>query len=307
MSSKFSRRRAQAKRPPICISKPPPKPYEYPPYPYGEYLPDDPAWAWAERSRLPPVPPAPRQPITTWNLAFHLYPHPGSNVWLYNLEQLRNRWNIFNGRRVIAVATGPGLIPLDRVRLELPANAEILPIPNNPRLRETRSFLPLLQSLRSLATYEATFYAHSKGCSQHHHHQPGKAFAIEYWRNRMYHTLLDDLPRIQAALQNHATAGCFKIDYSKILDYQMRSPTGLEWGNWHFAGNFWWIRHDCIFRNPHWPEIADDPFAVEMWLGDLLPSHEAQSVYQPWNEHVHPPPNLYDPATHENRISAVHF
>ena len=302
-SNKFTSRRGIAKKPPICISKPPKPPY--PPYPGGRRStrrPMDPAADWARRSRLPPVPSPPYRTITVWNLAYHIFPHPGNEAWLRNLDQLRQRWQQFNGRRLVAIATGPDLVPPADVVSFLGRDAEYFPIPNDPRLRETATFLNLLRTIRTTATNEATFYAHTKGASQHHYAQPGKELAIRYWRNRMYKQLLDNPITVANTLRSHATCGTFKIDYSEFPDQVMESPTGLDWGTWHYAGNFLWFRHDCIFRNPHWSEIADDPYACEMWLGNLIDTRQGGSIYQPWPAIDHPPPDLYDPSSHLDPI-----
>lgn len=302
-SNKFSARRGHAKKPPICISKPPKPPY--PPNPGGRgstRRPIDPALAWTRRSRLPPVPSPPHKPITIRNLTYHVYPNPENEEWFQNLDQLRRRWTLFNGRRTVAIATGPGLVPPDRVESFLGPDAEYFPLPNDPRLRETASFLHLLRTIRSTATNEATFYAHTKGASPHHHAQPGKELAIRYWRNRMYHELLDFPAKVAQALIGHATCGTFKIDYSQFPGYLMHSPTGLDSATWHYAGSFFWFRHDCIFRNPHWSEVSDDPYAAELWLGNLLDTSKAATIYQPWPAIHHPPPDLYDPNTHLDPI-----
>lgn len=288
MGNAFTTRRRHARRPPICI-KPP---YE------GEYPPLDPAWQWVQRSTLPPIPKPPFDKIVVRNLAYHVYAQPGNQEWLRNLHQLLRRWNLFNGRRVIAISTAPGLIPPNTVKNLLGDGPEYMLFPNNPRLREAATFLDLLRSVHSTATNEATFYAHTKGCSEHHDRQQDKQLAIRYWRNRMYSELLDRWPGNGLTLQKYPAIGCYKIDYSRDPDSEMTSPTGLEWGTWHFAGSFCWFRHDRIFRDPNWSAIADDPFAVEMWLGKLLDSREGKSIYQPFDPYDHPTPNLYDPSAH---------
>lgn len=303
MSNKFTNRRRQPRSPPICISKPPKPPY--PPYPYSAAAGGGPltrTQQWVKDSTLPPVPARPYEKITVRNLAFHLYPNPRNPAWFRNLHELKKRWPLFNGRRLIAVATGPGLVSPDIIKQYLGPNADYLEISNDPRLRETRTFLPLLRELRSIACNEATFYAHSKGASSHHPDDDGKRIAIRYWRNRMYSELLDRWPAVAATLERYTACGTFKIDYSLLEHYVMYSPTGYYWGNWHFAGNFYWFRHDCIFRNPHWSEIGDDPYAVEMWLGKLLDTGDAHSIYQPWVPTEHPPPDLYNPSSHVDPI-----
>jgi len=299
MSNKFTHRRQTVRRPPICLSKPPPKPYQHPPYPpAGDAGELSAAAAWTFHATLPAVPHPPFDPIYRRNLIFHLYPNKRNTAWIENLNQLQKRWPLFNGRRVIACVTGPGLVPIKHVRQHVAGDAEIMDLPNDPRLRETATFLWLLRAIRSLHRDEATFYAHTKGASPHNASISQKALAIQLWRDRMYHELLDRWPDVGRALESAAVCGTFKIDYSNFPEHVMRSPTGLEWGNWHYAGTFHWFRHDCIFRNPHWSAIADDPYAVEMWLGALIDTRLAASVYQPWPALQHPNPDLYDPASH---------
>jgi len=294
MGNAFTTRRTHARRPPICISEM----YK------GEHQPGDPAWLWVLRSTLPVIPYPPFDPITVRNLIYHVYPLRKNNEWIRNLQQLRRRLHLFNGKRVVAVATAPNLDHPDFVAAVLGKNVEYLICPNDPRLREVQTFLPLLQAVRSTTNHEATFYAHTKGCSQHHDLNRDTLLAIRYWRNRMYHELLDHYPTIFCALADYAAAGCFKINVSQQTPPLMTSPTGLTSGDWHFAGTYFWFRHDRIFRDPHWSEIGDDPFAAEMWLGKLLDPPEAKSVYQPWPEDNHPHPCLYDPEAHEDPIEA---
>jgi len=303
VGNKFTSRRGHPKKPAICISKPPPKPYQYPPYPGSEYdKPLDVDQAWVAAATLPAIPEPPFEPITVRNLAFHCYPSPRTPTWFQNLHELSHSLDLFNGRRVVAIATGPGLVPPHIVQNVLGRDVEYFQIQNHPRLREVASFHGLLDQLRSTASNEATFWAHSKGTSEHHATNHDKQLAIRYWRNRMYRELLVGWPDVAVALQTAAAVGCFKIDYSCFPDHVMHSPTGLEWGTWHFAGNFWWIRHDQIFRNPKWSAIADDPYAGEMWLGNLIDTRLAATVYQPWNPIEHPAPNLYDPQSHDHPI-----
>jgi len=258
----------------------------------------DPILVWALRSTLPPVPLQPFAPITTRNLIYHCYAHPDSFAWIENLAELRKRLHLFNGRRIVVVVKAHDLIGIDQVQAILGEEIEYHLVPNDLRLRDAASFLLLLKQVRSINTYEATFYAHTKGTAPHHRGNAAKLLAILYWRNRMYHELLDHWPQVAAKLKQYACVGTHKIDYSLIKDHVMQSPTGLQWGKWHFAGNFYWFRHDCIFRNPHWSEIPDDPYAAEMWLGKFIDTADAVSMFQSWNPLTNPAPDLYNPESH---------
>jgi len=292
----YSRRKYLGGPPPICHKGPtiPPGPYPY----WCGLSGDDPAVIWSISATLPPIPVPPYQEITTRNLAYNVYPNPRNPACIDNLKQLRNRLDLFNGRRVVSIATGPNLIEPETIQRILGPDVNYILTPNDRRLHETAALGTMFRMLRTTATDEATFYAHTKGAGDHHDSFPLKELAIRFWRNRMYRELLDHWTVVREALTNHAAVGCFKIDYSKIPNYKMQSPTGLLWGDWHFAGAFYWFRHDVVFRNPLWSNLPDDPFTCEMWLGSLLPSNQGSSIYQPWTSDVFPTPCLYDPSTH---------
>lgn len=292
-SSKLSSRRQTRGTPPVCRAPLPP----YPPYAIAAG-PDQPHKDYISACHLPPCPDPPYQPIQLRHLIFHLYPHRATDAATRALHQLRLRWDIFNGRKLIALATDSHTMPLGQVKRLLPSDAEWLIIPNDPRLRETASFPTLLREVRSTDHRTATFYGHSKGASPTHHHNRPKLLAITYWTLRMFHHLLDDWPAVDDALRTHATAGCYKIDYSHHPGYTLQSPTGARGGTWFYAGTFFWFRHDIIYRNPAWSAIPDDSFAPEIWLGSFIPSHLAATLYQPWHPNADHRPDPYEPATH---------
>ncbi len=298
--NKFSRTRSTPNKPYICKSKkpiPPPPPYH--PYPLTPGGPFNPIARALIEHRLPPVPERPFEKITTRNLIYHVYPRKDDTTWIDNLRQLIWRWPIFNGRRIIAVAQGPDLWSVEHVACRLPNTARILPVDNSPRLREAASFALLLNTVKNASGNQATFYGHTKGTDQNRPENSPHNEAIRAWRNTMYQQLLGFPKKLAAAFEFFAAVGCFKIDYSHIPGYEMISPTGGRLGNWHFAGAFYWFRHDHVFRNPYWTNIPEDPFAAEMWIGHVIESHLAHSVYQHHPPQSHPHPDLYNIATHQ--------
>jgi len=292
-SSKLSSRRQTRGTPPVCRKPPPPLPPSYPAHAlasaHHRYL---------VHSRLPPIPAPPFEPITTRNLIFHCYAHRANDAATRALHQLRLRWDLFNGRKIIAVAADSHTLPLNQIRRLLPPDVDYFILPNDPRLRETASFPTLLREVRSLDERSATFYAHTKGASPTHNQAPTISIALAYWALRMFHHLLDDWPAVDQVLQSHASAGTYLIDYSHIPNFIMESPTGAKCGNWHYAGAFFWFRHDCVFRNPAWSALPDDPYAPEMWLGSLLPRSQASSLFQPFDPQQPNPAALYESAVH---------
>src|SRR5690606_265454 len=118
-------------------------------------------------------------------------PIAGNDVWRRNVQQLLPRMDLFNGRRVIAIATGDGLASPDEVvRAFAGFEVEFLTRPNSRVLRENVTFMALLERVANPDPAEATFYAHAKGVTRPDELGP------ELWRNAMYHELLDDWPRV---------------------------------------------------------------------------------------------------------------
>jgi hypothetical protein len=47
------------------------------------------------------------------------------------------------------------------------------------------------------------------------------------------------------------------------------------WHGWHFAGTFWWARHDKLFSQPDWDKLPVHRYAVEAYLANFFKSEEA--------------------------------
>jgi hypothetical protein len=208
------------------------------------------------------------------NLIYHVYPNTANDVWLRNVRQLRRRMGIFNGRKIVAVATGPGLADLDQVRQAIDwPEVEYLAVPNDPEIGEVASFSKLLAAVRTKDPCEASFYGHTKG-SANGRHDPR---AIETWRNAMYATLLDAPDQVKDALRRFACVGCLK----KVHPNTCAFPSMVPWAHWHFCGTYFWFRHDRVFGDARWSCVPYDYWGAEMWLGGFLDAAEACSLYQP--------------------------
>ena len=300
-SSKLRARRKTARKPPVCIK---PKPKPPPPRVSGATAasPTAPLTPTHTLAKTRPHPAPPYPAIFKRNLIYHVYPNLSNPAWAANIAQLRKRWHLFNAHKVIACVTGPGLLEPRAVRQMFPKGIDLRAYPNDPRLRDTATFLDLIKAVKSLDPTEATFYGHTKGASPHHWHSPDLCRAIMYWRNAMYHHLLDEWDRVQQALLTHPCAGCFLLDYSTQGTDAMTSPTGFRYGNWHYAGTFFWYRHDCLYSNPHWPFVGDDPFANEMYLGGLFTPDQAWSANERGPAGDPRLTRLYDPDSYQLRI-----
>lgn len=221
------------------------------------------------------------------NLAYHVCPMKANDIWRQNIAQLKRRMHVFTGRRVVAVVHGPGLESIDRVRRELnDERVEYLELPNDPELRETATFPPMLHQLVSLDESEATFYAHTKGTST-----DGDSRAVECWRNAMYHHLLDHIHVCRDLMLTHPCVGTHKTIWPPTM--RPPFPTGLNVGDWMYCGAFFWFRHDAVFGHPQWDDVPMDRYGAEAWLSTLFDANEAATVSQPWPVNEYPMPSPY--------------
>lgn len=222
----------------------------------------------------------PRYPaITVRNLIYHVCPLAENDAWRANLRQLSRRWDVFNGRRVLAIVQGAGMRDAAEVREFLDSlgceGREELILPNDRELREVATFLPLLLSVANTNAHEATWYGHTKGNSTR-----GNREACEYWRNAMYHHLLDRAEDCLERLTGCAAVGTHKMEWSGKGPY----PSGLQRGNWTFAGTFFWFRHDRVFSRADWRNVPMDRYGAEAWLAGMFASRECEAIWSPWTD-----------------------
>lgn len=250
-----------------------------------------------------PIPnPTPKAAILRRNLIYHCCPLRANDGWQKNLDQLRRRWHVFNGgRKLIAVSLGEGLTAsLGDVAGQLPADAELIAVPNDPILRETASLPILLDVIHNNTRLdEATFFAHTKGTSTLATNygtmsDSDRILGATRWRNAMYHHLLDRADECMERLKLFACVGTTQMICSP--QRRFRYPSGLPLKTWMFAGTFFWFRNDAVFSHPGWRRVPKDRYGAEAWLGGLFPSGRSYSVFQPWDLHTFPAGSPYDPS-----------
>lgn len=247
-----------------------------------------------------------RPAIKTRNLIYHVCPLRANEHWRQNVSRLRQFIDCFNGRKVIAAACGttPGheTHGPDEVRRAFDGvDCEIIELANDPILREQATFIPLLLKVQSASKTEATFYGHTKGVATLATSDHSMADAVRIqgsvrWRNAMYHHLLGRWQDAVKSLRTYACAGTTQIACSGIEPWKWSAK--LVHGYWHFAGTFFWFRHDAIFGNPEWRNIPCDQYGVEAWLGGFIPLAESHSVFQPWDKYAPPPLCFYAPSSY---------
>jgi hypothetical protein len=182
------------------------------------------------------------------NLLYHVWPVHGS-MWRWNIEQLKKRLALFNGRRLISIAHDH--------RSEKPAvvegalegwGCEFIVVRNHPS-GEAATFPAMLQRIASRDINEVTFYAHAKGVK----HEPDVPRTIQRWAEISYRAALDDWPAVSAQLERFAVTGSFRR-FGRFKAHR-------ELSDWHYHGTFFWMRHAQVF--------AKDCFRVPPFYGGV--------------------------------------
>lgn len=236
--------------------------------------------------------------IITRHLIYHVYAPRANDVWRKNLVQLRRRRGLFNGRCVFAAAMGLETHGMDEILREADwPDAQWIVMPNDPTLCERTTFPSLLETIRTGDPTAAFFYAHTKGTAN----KAGDATGIMYWRNAMYHNLLDRWDDVATALRRYSAVGTNKLRWRG----QKGFPNNFNpQKRWMFAGTFFWMRCDRVFSDPKALTVADNRFAVEGWPATFLDADESVSLFQPWSwKSEFKWGNSYDPAIYMDPIA----
>lgn len=192
-------------------------------------------------------------PVTR-NLIYHIGPFGTPGVWQRNLEQIRRRRHLFNGRRVATILTGEKMDPPDVVRREAAGLFdEMIEVPNDPQLREVVSFRALMPCVASLDRNTITFFAHAKGVTK----PVNDGVSVHRWTDLMYETCLDYLPLAERLLQQFPVVGSFK----RIGPFFYGSAS-----QWHYSGTFYWFRSANVFCR-QWDVIDAHWWGTESWPG----------------------------------------
>ena len=204
--------------------------------------------------------PSPRR-----HLLYHLWPVRGS-TWRWNLEQLLQRLELFNGRRLMAIVSDESSEDVATVQALLAGHGfEFVLLPNSPG-GEAASFPRLLEMLAAESPHDVCFYGHAKGVK----YEPAFPPAVRRWAEVLYAVTLDHWPSVRAQLDRFAMTG--------PLRRLGRFANHRHVGDWHYSGTFFWFRHDAVFGS-HRPaparEVPQFYGGVEAWPGVMFRRHEA--------------------------------
>lgn len=194
-----------------------------------------PAIASGRRPR-PQATPFTKPPVR--NLIYHIWPVRGS-MWRWNLDQLKARIDLFNGRRLIGIVHDKRSEDPGAVEAYLEGHGcEFLVALNQPSGE------------------------HAKGVR----HEPSVPNAVRRWADVSYRAALDDWRAVCADLERFALTGSFRM-------FGRFRPHGYI-DDWHYSGTYYWMRHARVFaRNC----LAVPQFycGVEAWPGKYFARHEA--------------------------------
>lgn len=224
---------------------------------------------------------------TVRHLLFHLYP---INGWKWNVQELKKRLELFNGRKVVMVAQDmPGFqqraAQIGVVQKLLGPDVFCFPVPNDRKRRETPSFATMLSMLSRVKDdsdrTSIAFYSHGKGVSYKSTGQTSRQFdAVRLWTRVMNHYLLYDMPNVLRSLTNYPVTGCFRRK-GRFGNFPHES-------RWHYAGTFYWFHTQRMLeaneKNPL-TDYAENRFAVEAYPGIVFNYEESDCLFgeePPW-------------------------
>ena len=207
------------------------------------------------------------------NLIYHIYPtcHPwGGDMWRWNVDQLRKSYSQFD-RIVFSIALDEKTETEEEVRKHLNVkSAEFLIRANKPTW-ETETLIEKLAMVQSRRDDEITFYGHTKGSSR----EPFYWENVKAWTGAMYLFNLGNQGIIDKILHEQpdplgarSAVGCFRTDWPNHGG-----------SNWHFAGNFWWVKNSALFSQA-WQSYEPTNLGAEGYIGRHIAKEMAVCLYK---------------------------
>lgn len=219
------------------------------------------------------------------NLMYHIYPF--GEHWKWNLDQLLERIDLFNGRRIIGISVDSQTASDSEVRKYIGSNVhEYIIVKNHPREHEMATFRLQLNELQTNDPQHITFRGHAKGVVQF----TRKEDHILDWVEMLYRTNLDSFDLVKEHLTGKAfTGSCRKFgQFNKGKDKAT------------YSGSFYWFRNCFVYGKgrPVWFPKNGARWACEEWPGFVVKKDDteclfldnAKRLYSPdyWNNTVLP-------------------
>jgi hypothetical protein len=152
------------------------------------------------------------------NLIYFIYFDGTVNYWhRLNLELLSKYWDVFDGQKIVKIATdGTNLNNLIKL---LPSGCKYRIVKNDPVNGEAKHFLESLEWVND----GITFYAHCKGVTR-----PTNWKGLEKWILTLYKNNLGSIPNLNGKL--------FSGTCAKMLPCPPYVPESF-----HYSGSFYWF------------------------------------------------------------------
>lgn len=220
-------------------------------------------------------------PVTARDCLYHVHPLGGEAgpVWRQRLGMVVRRAALFDGRRVVAVTSGPGLETDAARRMAREGGFEVAVVANDPNLREAKTLLEVLPLLETTDPGRALFWGHAKGVTR----PADVGNSCHPWAIVCHEACLDYWPAVEAQLRRHPITGPFKK--------RGRCFTG-SLSRWHYSGTFWWARSADLFGRRPWREVEAKWFGAESTVGIWYDPEEAGCLFHEGNSSM----DLYQPA-----------
>lgn len=222
------------------------------------------------------------------NLMYHIYPY--GDHWRWNLDQLMDRIDLFNGRRIVGIAVNEKVASEQEVRKYLGSHIhEYIIVKNHPKEHEMATFQSQLAELETNDPRHITFRGHAKGVVQF----TRKEDHILDWVEMLYRTNLDQFDLVKEHLTNKAfTGSCRKFNqFNKGVDRATYSGSFYWFRNCFIYGrgrHFWFPKHNFRWACEEWPGLVvkkddteclflDDAkrlYSVDYWNNTVLPLYE---------------------------------
>lgn len=227
-------------------------------------------------------------PVGKRHLVYYVLPVSQNGVWQRGIDQLRLRWNLFTGRKVVVVAKGGPvrertdatenvgrrsitarpLDAVDTVRRFLPAGCEVLVVDNDALRWELAGWDVAWPSLfRTAGDDDAVFYGHAKGSTRK------VSSPCQIWADLLYRIGLDHWSVVESVLSTRPLVGA-------MLRKGKHFPKPNEFSRWHYAGNFWWSRIGPLKeRLEKYSRYLVNGHSAEAWLGMAFDVSDAGSIF----------------------------
>jgi hypothetical protein len=210
-----------------------------------------------------------RLPFTkepTRHLIYHIYPAKCGDVWRRNLDWLLEYIDLFNGRRIVAIAVDKDSHSAEAVEDHLAGEVlEFMVYHNSRHVGEMVSFLPLLAQVETDDPNVVTFRAHAKGVSRVCKDR-GKPHILT-WTEMLYRANLTDWSLVKSHLEAVAMTGACRMLHQ--FDKHAKHPT--------YSGSFYWFRNCYVFSRD-WCRVDNPRWGCESWPGKLFSVEETRCL-----------------------------